>query len=209
MTTSILFKNTNQKVGLGLYLQGVAQSLQDKLRVDLHQPTRTLVSLDPYDHLQRLVRLCYTHAKRNIQKCNVNDDVRNLMRSLLCVKHDNWDGTLELIRQRGGKAGNGKKHTFMSATVTLMMLSLSDWIQDKLSSKFAFPALCWEKSLIPIEIWNAGDSTSNIIESVHADVNREGVGCTLVGAVKRGQAFDAMKMNDLKVLFLHYSPQLQ
>jgi hypothetical protein len=91
-----------------------------------------------------------------------------------------------------------------------MMKSLSDWIQDKLSSKFAFPALCWEKSLIPIEIWNAGDSTSNIIESVHADVNREGVGCTLVGAVKKGQAFDAMKMRDLKVvlLFLHYPPQL-
>jgi hypothetical protein len=95
-------------------------------------------------------------------------------------------------------------------SATLMMNSLSDWIQDKLSSKFAFPALCWEKSLIPIEIWNAGDSTSNLIESVHADVNREEVGCTLVGAVKKGQAFDMMKMKDLKVvLFLHYPPQLQ
>jgi hypothetical protein len=50
-----------------------------------------------------------------------------------------------------------------------------------------------------MEIWNAGDSTSNVIESVHADVNREGVGCTLVGAVKKGQAFDTMKMRGLKV----------
>jgi hypothetical protein len=50
--------------------------------------------------------------------------------------------------------------------------------------------LCWEKSLVPIDIWKAGDSTSNIIESVHADVNREGVGCTLVGAVRKGQAFN-------------------
>ena len=74
-----------------------------------------------------------------------------------------------------------------------------DWVQDKIRSKFAFPALCWEKSLIPIDVWNSSDSTSNVIESVHADVNREGVGCTLVGAVRKGQAFDAMKMMDLEV----------
>lgn len=115
MTTILYDSENNQKKGLGLYLiQVVAQSesLQEKL--DLHQPSRTLVSLGPYDHLQHLVRLCYTHAKRNIQKCNVNDDVRKLMRSLLCVEHDNWDETLELIRQQGGKAGNGKKHTISS-----------------------------------------------------------------------------------------------
>jgi hypothetical protein len=50
-----------------------------------------------------------------------------------------------------------------------------------------------------LEVWKAGDSTSNLIESVHADVNREGVGCTLVGGVKKGQAFDVMKMTSLKV----------
>ena len=50
-----------------------------------------------------------------------------------------------------------------------------------------------------------------IIESVHADVNQEGVGCTLVGAVIKGQVFDTMKMKDLKVLvlFLHYRKQPQ
>lgn len=53
--------------------------------------------------------------------------------------------------------------------------------------------------MIPFEVWNAGDSTSNLIESVHADVNREGVGCTLIGGVKKGRAFDAMKMTSLKV----------
>ena len=36
---------------------------------------------------------------------------------------------------------------------------------------------------------------------MHADVNREGVGCTLVGAVRKGQAFDTMKMKDLEVGF--------
>lgn len=107
ISTILYDSENNQRLGLGLYLQFVAQSMpQEKL--DLHQPTRTIVSLGPYDHLQRLIRLCYTHAKRNIQKCNVNDDVRKLMRSLLCVKHGNWDETLELIRQHGGKAGKGK-----------------------------------------------------------------------------------------------------
>ncbi|KAF8154587.1 hypothetical protein B0H34DRAFT_676340 [Crassisporium funariophilum] len=71
---------------------------------------------------------------------------------------------------------------------------------DKVRSRFAFPALCWEKSFIPLDIWNAGDLTSNLIESVHADVNREGVGCTLIGVVKKGQAFDVMKMEGLKTL---------
>lgn len=117
---TILLEN-DQEAGLGLHLQGLAQSLQEKF--DLHQPTRTLVSLGPYDHLQRLVRVCYTHAKRNIQKCNVDDDVRNLMRSLLCVKHDDWDGTLDLIRQRGGKAGNGKEHVSTLATPRLLINS--------------------------------------------------------------------------------------
>ena len=61
-----------------------------------------------------------------------------------------------------------------------------DWVEDKVRSKFAFAAMCWEKSYIPLAIWKAGDSTSNLIESVHADVNREGVRCTLVGGIKKG-----------------------
>ena len=74
-----------------------------------------------------------------------------------------------------------------------------DWVDDKVRSKFAFAVICWEKSHIPLAIWKAGDSTSNLIESVHADVNREGVKCTLVGGIKKGEAFDTMKMRSLKV----------
>jgi hypothetical protein len=59
--------------------------------------------------------------------------------------------------------------------------------------------MCWGKSCIPLAIWRAGDFTSNLIESVHADVNREGVKCTLVGGIKKGEAFDTMKMRSLKV----------
>lgn len=74
-----------------------------------------------------------------------------------------------------------------------------DWINDKESSKFFFPGICWERSLIPLDVWNAGDAHSNLIESVHRDVNREGVHCTLLGGLKKGQLFDALKMKTLAV----------
>jgi hypothetical protein len=45
----------------------------------------------------------------------------------------------------------------------------------------------------------AGDSNTNLVESVHRDVNREGVQCTLLGGLEKGQAFDAMKMRTLEV----------
>ena len=73
-----------------------------------------------------------------------------------------------------------------------------DWVRDKIRSKFAFQALCWEKSHIPELIWKAGEANTNLIESVHADANREGVCCTLVGGIKKGQAFDTMKMKTLQ-----------
>jgi hypothetical protein len=59
--------------------------------------------------------------------------------------------------------------------------------------------MCSEQSYIPLAVWKAGDSTSNLIESVHADVNREGVRCTLVGGIKKSEAFDMLKMRSLKV----------
>lgn len=75
----------------------------------------------------------------------------------------------------------------------------SDWVHDKVRSQFAFQAICWERSHIPEDVWRAGDATSNVVESVHSDVNREGVQCTLVGGVQKGQLFDSLKMNTLDV----------
>lgn len=72
-----------------------------------------------------------------------------------------------------------------------------------MNSKFAFQGLCWEKSHIPLVIWKAGEANSNLIESVHADVNREGVSCTLVGGVKKGRVFDSTKMKTLRVSTLY------
>ena len=190
--------------GLGLHLQQLAHELPEKH--DLHEPDRLLTSLDPYDHLRRLVRLCYVHIKRNIQECNVSAEVRLLMRSLLCVTHQDWDRTIYRIQQEGGKAGTSEYDALMLLITYAgtCLTFLWDWVQDKIRSKFAFAAMCWERSYIPLSIWRAGESNSNLIESVHADVNREGVRCTLIGGVKKGQAFDVMKMRTLKVWIIMY-----
>jgi hypothetical protein len=78
-------------------------------------------------------------------------------------------------------------------------LFFADWVQDKIRSKFALQGICWKKSFIPKLVWQVGDSTSNIIESLHADANSEGTSCTLVGGVKKGQHFDKMKLQSLEV----------
>lgn len=80
-----------------------------------------------------------------------------------------------------------------------LIIIFIDWVADKQRSRFAFPAICWERSLIPLEIWKVGDTTSNIIEELHQDVNREGLSCTLVGGVKRGLHFDTLKQKTIKV----------
>ncbi|KAJ3804094.1 hypothetical protein F5876DRAFT_70917 [Lentinula aff. lateritia] len=147
-------------LGIGLYLQDVAQSLP--IKSDFHQPLQTIQDLGPYDHLR----------SRNIRKCAVTDEVRNLMRSLVCIRHDDWDGTIRLINELGGRPGQ-------------------NWTADKTRAQFAFLGICWEKSYIPLEIWNAS-------EIVHADVNREGIRCTLVGGVQKGQHYDQMKLAALK-----------
>lgn len=87
-------------VGLGLYLKAYAQRFPGKM--DLHEE-RPLSSLDEYDHLARVARLCTAHIYRNIRKTNVPEGVRNLMRSLVCMQHDNWDETIEQIVAEGGR----------------------------------------------------------------------------------------------------------
>ena len=81
---------------------------------------------------------------------------------------------------------------------------LWDWVQDKIHSKFAFAAMCWEKSYVPLSIWRAGESNSNLIESVHADVSKpRGREVHSYWWGQKGQAFDAMKMRILKVCIMY------
>ncbi|KAJ3932031.1 MAG: hypothetical protein NXY57DRAFT_870509, partial [Lentinula lateritia] len=175
----VVDQHGGQAKEIGLYLQDVARSLP--IKSDFHQPLQTIQDLGRYDHLRRFLTLCTTHFSRNIRKCAVTDEVRNLMRSLVCIRHDDWDGTIRLINELGGRPGQ---------SITLNLLYYSDWTADNTGAQFAFPGICWEESYIPLEIWNARRRDSNISEIVHTDVNREGIRCTLVGGVQKGQHYD-------------------
>lgn len=188
-------------LGLGLHLEQLAQLEQTRNKCNLHETSRKLSSLNPYEHLHRILRICTVHTFRNIRSCPVSDSVRLLMRSLVCMVHSDWDGTIQAIKDHGGKAGLGEicKDRNSFRMWSLMISESIDWIKDKERTKFAFQGMCWEKSFIPEEVWRAGEANSNLIETVHRDVNREGVQCTLVGGLKKGQLFDKVKMTTLKV----------
>lgn len=74
---------------------------------DLHEPHRLLAQLDEYDHLRRVFRLCAVHVFRNIKTAAVDEPTKNIMRSLVCVKHSDFAGALKKIESTGGKAGSG------------------------------------------------------------------------------------------------------
>lgn len=76
-------------------------------KMDLHESHRRLEDLDEYDHLKRILRLCVVHFYRNIRKTTVSHEIRNDMRSLVCIEHPNWDETLRRIKE-SGKAGAGE-----------------------------------------------------------------------------------------------------
>ncbi|KAJ6479653.1 hypothetical protein C8R45DRAFT_786072, partial [Mycena sanguinolenta] len=170
-------QHRGQAKGLGLHLQKVAAQMPPK--ADLYQSGRNIQDLTPYEHLHCIFRVCVVHYFRLVKLCATTENVRWLMRSLVCMEHPDWDGTLESIRQMGGKAAQ-------------------DWLSNKQSSGFVFEGICWEKSFIPEKIWKAGDNNSNLIETVHRDANREGVHCTLLGGLRKAQQFDSMKMKTLK-----------
>ncbi|KAK0430244.1 hypothetical protein EV421DRAFT_1666717, partial [Armillaria borealis] len=138
---------------------------------DLHEPHCYLHELSEYDHVHRILWLCTVHILRNILKAKVSEEVKQLMRSLICITHNNFDLAVHNIQRLGETAG-------------------TNWVQDKIQSKFAFEAMCWEKSKIPLDIWKAGNSSTNLAEGLHADVNCEGIQCSLVGGIRRTQHFD-------------------
>ncbi|KAG6815700.1 hypothetical protein H0H93_009153, partial [Arthromyces matolae] len=176
-----------QAKGIGLHLQTLSRSTSLQGKRDLHEPHRLLSDLSPYEHLHRILRLCTVHVYRNIRQCSVSEEVRNLMRSLICMEHTSWDETLQIIEEKGGKAGKG-------------VIVVPDWVKDKRRSGFAFQGICWERSMIPEDIWKAGDATSNVVESAHSDVNREGINCTLVGGIRKGHSYDTMKLKTLQTM---------
>jgi hypothetical protein len=82
----------------------------------------------------------------------------------------------------------------------VVLIHISDWLQDKIEAKFPLPALCWQVSQrIPLKIWQASDDTTNVIEALHQDQLRDGSGLTLVGGVLHGERYDNMRLQFLQV----------
>lgn len=69
----------------------------------------------------------------------------------------------------------------------------------KENSKFGWSGICWDFSLIPLPIWKAADRHTNLIETLHADVNLEGKGCTLLAGMIKGKKYDADKLTTIRV----------
>ncbi|KAG9309525.1 hypothetical protein JVU11DRAFT_10504 [Chiua virens] len=84
--------------------------------------------------------------------------------------HTNFEMTLVKIRRGSPKA--------------------KAWLKDKETSKFMIPALYQPYSLIPLYIWKASPSTTNGNEQAHRNVNRDGIGLTLLAGIMRGQQYD-------------------
>ncbi|KAL4061961.1 hypothetical protein V8B97DRAFT_1878419, partial [Scleroderma yunnanense] len=50
-------------------------------------------------------------------------------------------------------------------------------------TKFALPALCFPKSLIPHNIWRACPMTTNGNEQSHHNINQDGTNLTVLGGI--------------------------
>ncbi|KAJ8093771.1 hypothetical protein PM082_009631 [Marasmius tenuissimus] len=167
-----------QAKGLGLHMQRIAQRLPN--RRDLFQPHRSVAELSWSEHLHRVFRLCSVHVHRNIQECGVPRTVKEAMRSLVCMAHDDWEGAVGIIKEEGGKKG-------------------IDWYENKVNSKFALEGICWERSKVPKAVWIAGDRNDNIVEGAHSNINLEGKGCSLVGGMEKARRYDASRLASIKL----------
>ncbi|KAK0194708.1 hypothetical protein F5146DRAFT_900848, partial [Armillaria mellea] len=65
-----------------------------------------------------------------------------------------------------------------------------DWVENKVQSRFAFEAMAWHRSKIPCTIWESGDTTTNISEALHADINCKGTQNSLLGGIMCARYFD-------------------
>ena len=189
---------------IGLHLMKLAQALPEQY--DLHELLHLLSSLDPYEHLHHVFCLCSVHVAWNIKQAKVSNPVKVMMNNLVCIEHPNFDGTLEKIKTDGRKVGSGQDIILHPLNILLNNFQkYLAWVHDKICSKFAPPSICWQRSFIPIDIWQAGDNTTNVIGSLHFNVNCKGKSCTLVGGMQAGHRFDLLKMWTLQVSSNHYN----
>jgi len=124
--------------------------------------------------------------------------------------HPDLPGALKKIKKGGNKAAGMK--TVCSICKRYLLRNVTAWLKDKIEgTKFALPALYQPSSLIPLEIWKASPSTTNGNEQAHRNVNRDGVGLTLLGGIMRGFHYDANLTTSLEIFDtfgINYSDRL-
>ncbi|KAK0227928.1 hypothetical protein IW262DRAFT_1264933 [Armillaria fumosa] len=169
-------QHRGQAKGLGLHLQDIAREMGKEQR-DLHEPGHSLYSLGVYEHLHRILRICEAHITRGIASCAVpNYTVKEKMHSLLCELQDEV---------------STRSFSYLMQDSFCCLA----WLNNKRDSKFALQGMCWEKSFIPLSIWQAGDTTTNAVEMSHIDIYREGMPCSLVGGISRARHYDKMRLH--------------
>ncbi|KIK71783.1 hypothetical protein PAXRUDRAFT_181888, partial [Paxillus rubicundulus Ve08.2h10] len=67
-------------------------------------------------------------------------------------------------------------------------------------AKFTLPALYQPFSLIPPYIWKASPSTTNGNEQAHRNINRDGIGLTLLAGIMQGYQYDSRMMSGMDLL---------
>ncbi len=95
-----------QALGLGMFCVSLCANI-DLDRLCDYEPSRTLRSLDPYDHLRCFFRICLVHFDRNIRQLqsHISKEVNDAMRSLASSEvHPDLRGAISVINQGGKKA---------------------------------------------------------------------------------------------------------
>ncbi|KAJ7773772.1 hypothetical protein B0H14DRAFT_3508720 [Mycena olivaceomarginata] len=166
-------QHRGQAKGLGLHLVERAAELPAD-RMDMHEPERSLRSLGPYDHLRRVYRVCKVHNYRNIQQCAVPEHVRQLMRSLTCIRHADWQGAIDQILRDGGKAAK-------------------DGSTTKRAVASPFPASAGSAALFLSPYGRLGSRIPTSSKLCIGMPTVTGSTATLVGGLLRGQDYDEMQ----------------
>ncbi|KAK0429591.1 hypothetical protein EV421DRAFT_1914379 [Armillaria borealis] len=162
-------QDRGQVKGLGFHLQDVARELAYD-RKDLHETGHSVVS----------GMYSTSHPVESRVQGSKITAVKDKMHSLVCIRHPNWHDTIAYIEREGGVSGR-------------------NWIYNKIHSKFAIQGMCWERSFIPLSIWQAGDATTNAVEMSHIDIYQEGMPCSLVGGISRARYYDKMRLQTHRV----------
>lgn len=137
--TFTLDQGGDQAKGLGLFLSDISPLG----KYDLHERSKLLSQLGPYDHLRRLARLCAAHFHRNVTSNAAPPAVKAAMRSLHCLHHPDYDGTLSFI-DSSGTAGRSECHLGDSIYVT--DISIFEFI--RLATKQSPESVCAAGNLV-------------------------------------------------------------